>query len=219
MCSIRLLSSKDILPVSLKRNTSQHSASKVLIVILSVLLILSSPYHISYKLWSNLLQHLGYRWTREVRWFERWILHSRYLIPIIATLITGQCGIIMFDVTSRITYKNVPNWHRTSHFSLRSTNIQVISFVSAKISPSSFVATKSTSRIVKSKPKPSPSTERRIFSTSIFQPNPTTTLKSHSCGWLENSPEINLWSLSPLPLWLLLKFKSMLNSYKNIKMS
>lgn len=26
--------------------------------------------------------------------------------------INGQCGVIMFDVTSRITYKNVPNWHR-----------------------------------------------------------------------------------------------------------
>merc|ERR1712080_665140 len=26
--------------------------------------------------------------------------------------INGQCGIIMFDVNSRITYKNVPNWHR-----------------------------------------------------------------------------------------------------------
>ncbi|PFH60070.1 hypothetical protein XA68_11519 [Ophiocordyceps unilateralis] len=26
--------------------------------------------------------------------------------------IGGKCGIIMFDVTSRITYKNVPNWHR-----------------------------------------------------------------------------------------------------------
>eukprot|EP01120_Amphizonella_sp_Union-15-10_P000633 TRINITY_DN1066_c0_g1_i9.p1 TRINITY_DN1066_c0_g1~~TRINITY_DN1066_c0_g1_i9.p1 ORF type:complete len:215 (-),score=39.80 TRINITY_DN1066_c0_g1_i9:77-721(-) len=26
--------------------------------------------------------------------------------------IGGQCGIIMFDVTSRMTYKNVPNWHR-----------------------------------------------------------------------------------------------------------
>ncbi|ANZ75298.1 BA75_02728T0 [Komagataella pastoris] len=26
--------------------------------------------------------------------------------------INGDCGIIMFDVTSRITYKNVPNWHR-----------------------------------------------------------------------------------------------------------
>ena len=26
--------------------------------------------------------------------------------------IQGQCAIMMFDVTSRITYKNVPNWHR-----------------------------------------------------------------------------------------------------------
>jgi len=26
--------------------------------------------------------------------------------------IQGQCAIIMFDVTSRITYKNVPNWWR-----------------------------------------------------------------------------------------------------------
>ncbi|CAO3669495.1 unnamed protein product [Rhizopus stolonifer] len=26
--------------------------------------------------------------------------------------IGGQCAVIMFDVTSRITYKNVPNWHR-----------------------------------------------------------------------------------------------------------
>ena len=26
--------------------------------------------------------------------------------------IGGQCGIIMFDVTSRITYKNIPKWHR-----------------------------------------------------------------------------------------------------------
>lgn len=24
----------------------------------------------------------------------------------------GQCAIIMFDVTSRVTYKNVPHWHR-----------------------------------------------------------------------------------------------------------
>merc|ERR1711988_1999315 len=26
--------------------------------------------------------------------------------------IQGECAIIIFDVTSRITYKNVPNWHR-----------------------------------------------------------------------------------------------------------
>jgi GTP-binding nuclear protein Ran len=27
-------------------------------------------------------------------------------------LLHGQCAIIMFDVTSRTTYKNVPTWHR-----------------------------------------------------------------------------------------------------------
>jgi GTP-binding nuclear protein Ran len=26
--------------------------------------------------------------------------------------IQGQCAIIMFDVTARLSYKNVPNWHR-----------------------------------------------------------------------------------------------------------
>jgi len=26
--------------------------------------------------------------------------------------IQGQCAIVMFDVTSRITYKNVPTWHK-----------------------------------------------------------------------------------------------------------
>ena len=26
--------------------------------------------------------------------------------------VQGQCAIIMFDVTSRITYKNVPGWHK-----------------------------------------------------------------------------------------------------------
>ena len=31
---------------------------------------------------------------------------------IIRRYIQGQCAIIMFDVTSRITYKNVQNWHK-----------------------------------------------------------------------------------------------------------
>ncbi|KAI3963205.1 hypothetical protein MKX01_030335, partial [Papaver californicum] len=26
--------------------------------------------------------------------------------------IHGQCAIIMFDVTARLTYKNIPTWHR-----------------------------------------------------------------------------------------------------------
>ena len=36
--------------------------------------------------------------------------------------INGQCGIIMFDVTSRITYKNVPNWHRRFSSNLHSSH-------------------------------------------------------------------------------------------------
>ncbi|KAJ3330164.1 GTP-binding nuclear protein gsp1/Ran [Blyttiomyces sp. JEL0837] len=31
---------------------------------------------------------------------------------VVSVTVTSQCAIIMFDVTSRITYKNVPNWHR-----------------------------------------------------------------------------------------------------------
>jgi GTPase SAR1 family protein len=42
--------------------------------------------------------------------------------------INGQCGIIMFDVTSRITYKNVPNWHRESTPPMISSNPQLIVF-------------------------------------------------------------------------------------------
>ena len=41
--------------------------------------------------------------------------------------INGQCGIIMFDVTSRITYKNVPNWHRMSTSSSQEADAQLIS--------------------------------------------------------------------------------------------
>jgi len=71
----------------------------------------SSSHHIPYQPWPNLLQHVGHSWSREIRWFERRILYSRSSLPI-CMLRIGQCGIIMFDVTSRITYKNVPNWHR-----------------------------------------------------------------------------------------------------------
>jgi len=33
-------------------------------------------------------------------------------VVLIACSIDAKAGIIMFDVTSRMTYKNVPNWHR-----------------------------------------------------------------------------------------------------------
>jgi GTP-binding nuclear protein Ran len=54
--------------------------------------------------------------------------------------INGQCGIIMFDVTSRITYKNVPNWHRTlrpAFDNIQANTAQVISSVYARTFPSS----------------------------------------------------------------------------------
>ena len=45
--------------------------------------------------------------------------------------IQGQCAIIMFDVTSRITYKNVPNWHRLAYCYFQFAN----SFIKSKCFP------------------------------------------------------------------------------------
>ncbi|KAK6945054.1 Small GTPase, partial [Dillenia turbinata] len=36
----------------------------------------------------------------------------KILPELVLTNIHGQCAIIMFDVTARLTYKNVPTWHR-----------------------------------------------------------------------------------------------------------
>ncbi|KAH6577193.1 hypothetical protein BASA60_004127 [Batrachochytrium salamandrivorans] len=46
--------------------------------------------------------------------FNTWDTAKRNLVVSVmdTSNIQGQCAIIMFDVTSRITYKNVPNWHR-----------------------------------------------------------------------------------------------------------
>lgn len=35
-----------------------------------------------------------------------------YILYLFSFSIHGQCAIIMFDVTARLTYKNVPTWHR-----------------------------------------------------------------------------------------------------------
>ena len=54
---------------------------------------------------------MGYCRIRKIRRIKR-----RILVKIINILfifsIGGNCAIIMFDVTSRITYKNVPKWHK-----------------------------------------------------------------------------------------------------------
>jgi len=37
---------------------------------------------------------------------------ASHISPCQLCSIHGQCAIIMFDVTARLTYKNVPTWHR-----------------------------------------------------------------------------------------------------------
>ncbi|GAY50552.1 hypothetical protein WN943_000750 [Citrus x changshan-huyou] len=37
---------------------------------------------------------------------------SLVVLEMVISNIHGQCAIIMFDVTARLTYKNVPTWHR-----------------------------------------------------------------------------------------------------------
>src|SRR5690606_5329705 len=48
-----------------------------------------------------------FRLLLTYRFYQSFILYLFCL-----NSINSQCGIIMFDVTSRITYKNVPNWYR-----------------------------------------------------------------------------------------------------------
>jgi GTPase SAR1 family protein len=117
-----------------------------------------------------------------------------YLIAVlIFHSIQGQAAIIMFDVTSRMTYKNVPNWHRdlvrvcegipivlcgnkvdikdrkvkpkqiTFH---RKKNLQYILFISI-ILHFEFKFLNS-------------------FHITILAQRATTTLRSHSYGWPEN---------------------------------
>merc|ERR1712080_486417 len=77
--------------------------------------------------------------------------------------IQGQCAIIMFDVTSRITYKNVPNWHRDLERVCE--NIPIV-----------LCGNKVDVKEERSRPRPSHSTERRTCNTTTSPPNPTTTL-------------------------------------------
>ncbi len=63
---------------------------------------------------------MGYRRSRKIRWYvkeTKFDSHIDFFSSLLQGLrdgyyIGGQCAIIMFDVTSRITYRNVPNWHK-----------------------------------------------------------------------------------------------------------
>lgn len=67
--------------------------------------------------WTDHFQRLGHGRSREIRWFVSlsilFVHHIRRRLGLRdGYYIGGVCAIIMFDVTSRITYRNVPNWHR-----------------------------------------------------------------------------------------------------------
>lgn len=49
-------------------------------------------------------------WSRKEKIIVN--LFYNWLMILICCSIHGQCAIIMFDVTARLTYKNVPTWHR-----------------------------------------------------------------------------------------------------------
>ena len=43
---------------------------------------------------------------------RNWEVLEKVISNIYNFSIGGNCAIVMFDVTSRITYKNVPKWHK-----------------------------------------------------------------------------------------------------------
>src|SRR5271156_2408391 len=78
MCCRPLLSN-DILQVNSRRSILLLLELKVCPSPTHQPLTSSSSYHIPHQLWTNLLQHMGYSRSGEIRRFERWILYSRYL--------------------------------------------------------------------------------------------------------------------------------------------
>ena len=109
--------------------------------------------------------------------------------------IQGQCGIIMFDVTSRVTYKNVPNWHRDLVRVCENIPIVLcgnkVDIKDRKVKAKAIVFHRkknlqvyvySCDHVVKQR--------RGYFDLLIFHsimtlvPRVITTLKSPSCGWL-----------------------------------
>jgi len=87
--------------------------------------------------------------------------------------IQGQCAMIMFDVTSRLTYKNVPNWHRDI--------VRVCENI-----PIVILGNKVDIKDRKVKAKSITFHRKKICNIMIFQREVTTTLKSLSCTLPKN---------------------------------
>lgn len=107
--------------------------------------------------------------------------------------IQGQCAIVMFDVTSRVTYKNVPNWHRDLIRVCENIPIVLcgnkVDIKDRKVKAKSIVFHRKKNLQVNVDSQrfdtliPTPFS---LYSTTTSPPNQTTTLRSPFCGWPAN---------------------------------
>ena len=89
----------------------------------------------------------------------------------------------MFDVTSRITYKNVPKWYKD--LTRLCENIPIV-LVGNKVINYMIIILRSTARTEKSRPDKLLSTEKEIYNITIFPPKAIINMKNLSSGYLED---------------------------------
>lgn len=134
-----------------------------------------------------------------------WMNECLIYFPLVICSIHGQCAIIMFDVTARLTYKNVPTWHRDlcrfvlylfpNEFSFCTLHYVVVCWiyflcgnflvsvisVCARTFPLFSAETRWMWRTGRLRPSRSPSTGRRTCNTMRYLQRVTTILRSLSC--------------------------------------
>merc|ERR1712196_604514 len=102
--------------------------------------------------------------------------------------IQGQCAIVMFDVTSRITYKNVPNWHRD--LTRVCENIPIV-----------LTGNKVEIKDRKVKAKQITFHRKKTSSTTTSRPSRIITSRSPSSGWLGSFVETTTSTSSRRRRW------------------
>lgn len=106
--------------------------------------------------------------------------------------IQGQCAIIMFDVTSRVTYKNVPNWHRDLVRVCENIPIVLcgnkVDIKDRKVKAKTIVFhRKKNLQVIKLGSVCAEESDLLDFySITTFPPNRITISRNHSCGWPAN---------------------------------
>ena len=140
--------------------------------------------------------------------------------------IQGQCGIIMFDVTAKITYRSVPNWHRDLErvcenipIVLCGNKVDVKVGRTPRIGVERHLCSCAALRSAKLRLAPSLSTAKRTCNTLRFRQSPTTTLRSLSFGSLANSSATLASNLSLPQLWRRPRSSSTLPACSNTRLN